>query len=589
MYMNSTQFNSSQDTSLINSSRQSSNSPSTSLSPSNPSSPSNPPSPSLSPSNPASLSLSNSPSEFLQSSQTNSPSINSSNEVSIGEKQNSETTTIPTQPLQNSIREPSNIEPQISVPSNIEPQISDPQISEPQMSDPQVSDPQVSDPSITESSISDSQVSDPSITESSISDPQITEPSLTPSLSEQSIEETQPITPADIEPSSNNSFYDQEIKEQPQQLSEEQTQDKDIPNIDELTPEVQPEITQEEYQQLEEKEKSIRSKILNQPPPCQKKQISPTDPYVEKVQLKTPLLENEQAISNILKTQIPHSFLYFQPLIETRPLEIGSITECENITDTQLTTTNQEELIEAKYKSAGNKTLEEFLQDQIKTPKQSNKFIQLLVNAHLQLLDEIQLLQSTTPPIVHFHITPQTVLYDEINGTPVLTDFRLAFTKTTIESPEESLDLFPIYENNPSWPIEVYLISNLLENPNKSVEELATSFTPFRVENASQSARPINQPPSIETIKNKTPIELKQTYLSWDTYSVNQLIYSFLTSSNIPLNIPFMRTYIDVLSKELTAEPTERSQIPQLQSKIRDIFKAVPKKEYMDFLEVLIQ
>ena len=565
MYMNSTQFNSSQYTSLINSSRQSSNSPS----------------PSLSPSNPASLSLSNSPSEFLQSSQTNSPSINSSNEVSIGEKQNSETTKIPTQSLQNSIREPSNIEPQISVPSNTEPQISEPQISVPSNIESQISEPQMSDP----------QVSDPSITESSISDPQITEPSLTPSLSEQSIEETQPITPADIEPSYNNSFYDQEIKEQPQQLSEEEeeTQDKDIQNIDELTPEVQPEITQEEYQQLEEKEKSIRSKILNQPPPCQKKQISPTDPYVEKVQLKTPLLENEQAISNILKTQIPHSFLYFQPLIETRPLEIGSITECENITDTQLTTTNQEELIEAKYKSAGNKTLEEFLQDQIKTPKQSNKFIQLLVNAHLQLLDEIQLLQSTTPPIVHFHITPQTILYDEINGTPVLTDFRLAFTKTTIESPEESLDLFPIYENNPSWPIEVYLISNLLENPNKSIEELATSFTPFRVEETLQSARPINQPPSIETIKNKTPIELKQTYLSWDTYSVNQLIYSFLTSSNIPLNIPFMRTYIDVLSKELTAEPTERSQIPQLQSKIRDIFKAVPKKEYMDFLEVLIQ
>ena len=553
---------------------------------------------SLSPSNPASLSLSlsNSPSEFIQSSQTNSPSINSSNEVSIGEKQNSETTTIPTQPLQNSIREPSNIEPQISVPSNTEPQISepqvsvpsntetqmsDPQVSEPQVSDPQVSDPQVSDPSITESSISDSQVSDPSITESSISDPQITEPSMTPSLSEQSIEETQPITPADIEHSYNNSFYDQEIKEQPQQLSEEEeeTQDKDIQNIDEPTPEVQTEITQEEYQQLEEKEKSIRSKILNQPPPCQKKQISPTDPYVEKVQLKTPLLENEQAISNILKTQIPQAFLYFQPLIETHPLEIGTITECKNMTDTQLTTTNQEELIEAKYKSAGNKTLEEFLQDQIKTPKQSNKFIQLLVNAHLQLLDEIQLLQSTTPPIVHFHITPQTVLYDETNGTPVLTDFRLAFTKTTIESPEESPDLFPIYENNPSWPIEVFLLSQLNENSNKSIEELATSFN-----------NPTKQSPSsIETIKYKTPLELKQTFLSWDTYSVNQLIYSFLTTANIPLNIPFMRTYIELITKELTAEPSERSQIPQLQSKIRDIFKSVPKKEYMDFLQDLIQ
>jgi hypothetical protein len=49
-----------------------------------------------------------------------------------------------------------------------------------------------------------------------------------------------------------------------------------------------------------------------------------------------------------------------------------------------------------------------------------------------------------------------------------------------------------------------------------------------------------------------------------------------------------MRTYIELIRKELTAEPSERSQIPALQSKIRDIFKAVPKKEYLDFLQELI-
>ena len=396
---------------------------------------------------------------------------------------------------------------------------------------------------------------------------------------------------------SNNSLYDQEPEHLPieqqqepsigeqqepsigeqQEPSIEEQQEPSIEEQQEPSIEEQQqstEITEEEYNQLEEKEKSIRSKILNQPPPCQKKQTSPTDPYVEKVQLKTPLLENERTISNLIKTQIPQAFLYFQPLIETHPLEIGTITECENI-DTQ--TTNQDQLIEAKYKSAGNKSLEEFLQDQIKIPKQSNKFIQLLVNTHLQLLDEIQLLQSTTPPIVHFHITQQTVLYYETNGTPVLTDFRLAFTKTTIENQQESPDLFPMYENNPSWPIEVFLLSHLNDNPQKSIEEIAASFN-----------NPTNKPSSIETIKYKTPLELKQTYLSWDTYSVNQLIYSFLTTANIPLNIPFMRTYIEILSKELTAEPIERTQIPALQSKIREIFKAVPKKEYMDFLQELI-
>ena len=300
--------------------------------------------------------------------------------------------------------------------------------------------------------------------------------------------------------------------------------------------------------------------------------------FVEKVQVKSPLQENEQAISNLLKTQIPQSFLYFQPLIETKPLSIGSIYDCENI---ESTTTNQEELIETKYKSVGDKTLEQFLQDQIKIPKQANKFIQLLVNSHLQLLDSIQLLQSTTPPIVHFHITDQTILYDEINATPVLTDFRLAFTKTTIENPLESDELFPPYENNPSWPIEVFILSRLLEGKQNPIEEIALSFIPV--------LKPNERPPSIETIKNKTPTELKQTYLSWDIYSVNQWIYSFLTNNDIHLNIPFMRTYIELITKELIIEPNERSTIPSLQSKIRDIFKSVPKKEYLEFLEVLIQ
>jgi hypothetical protein len=385
----------------------------------------------------------------------------------------------------------------------------------------------------------------------------------------ESIQESPEITteePQYIQPSS-NALYDNPDERQYIDLPEDAT---------ELNNTSQTEITPEEYQLLDEKEKSIRSKIINQPPPCQKKQTSPTDTYVEKVQLKTPLIENEREISNILKTQIPQAFLYFQPLIETRPLSIGTITECENI-DTTNATTAQEDLIEATYKSAGNKTLEEFLQAQIRTPKQANKFIQLLVNSHLQLLDSVQLLQSTNPPIVHFHITPQTILYDETNGTPVITDFRLAFTKTTIESQEESNDLFPIYENNPSWPIEVFLLSHLIETPEKSIEELAPLFN-----------NPTKQITNIETIKYKGLLDLKQSVLSWDTYSINQLIYSFLTTSKIPFNIPFMRTYIELITKELTAEPNERSQIPSLQSKIRDIFKAVPKKEYLDFLQKLI-
>jgi hypothetical protein len=329
-------------------------------------------------------------------------------------------------------------------------------------------------------------------------------------------------------------------------------------------------ITPEEYAQLEEKEISIRSKIINQPPPCKVNKPTETSTFVEKIQLKTNLTENEQFISNLIKTH-PFGFLYFQPLIEIQPLSIGTIaSECDQ---PDIQSANQNELIEGKYKEVGEQTLEEFLTEQ----KQSNpnSFIQLLIHSHLQLLNSIAILQSLEPPVVHFHITPQTILYDKTNGTPVLTDFRLAFTKKMIETPEESDELFPPFENHPSWPVEVYLLSQMLNPPEN----------PSQVPNPSPNYSPESQ----TALKNKDKEQLKSTYLSWDVYAVNQTIFSFMTNLVPTSNIPFVRTYQELLTKELSAEPTERSSIPSIQTKIRDIFQSVPKKEYLDFLRELQQ
>lgn len=368
------------------------------------------------------------------------------------------------------------------------------------------------------------------------------DPSSYPS-SEQSFE---PSSEQSIDPSSDNSTSE-------------------ISSLYDNTQQTPQEITPEEYEQLNEKEKSVRSKIINQPPPCQKKSQNPNPIFVEKVQLNTPLTQNELFISNLIKTH-PFAYLYFQPLIETYPLTIGSITECDN---PEIQQANQTELIEGKYKEVGNQTLEEFLS--ISRQQNPQNFIQLVVHSHLQLLDSIAILQSLEPPVIHFNITPQTILYDKTNGTPVITDFRIAFTKKTLDTPEESDELFPPYENNPSWPVEVFYLSHLLNST-----EIPPPF---------QS--PTNQPIDTTNIQNKDKQQLKETYQSWDTYAVNQFIYSFMTTQNIPFTIPFMRTYKELLTQELIAEPSSRSTIPTLQSKIKECFKSVPKKEYLHFLEQL--
>jgi hypothetical protein len=395
---------------------------------------------------------------------------------------------------------------------------------------------------------------------SSLSMPEI---SSTDSSSDPSSEQSfNPSSEQSFDPSIDTSS-DPSIDPQSDPSSDNSTSE--ISSLYDNTQQTPQEITPEEYEQLNEKEKSVRSKIINQPPPCQKKSQNPNPIFVEKVQLNTPLTQNELFISNLIKTH-PFAYLYFQPLIETYPLTIGSITECDN---PEIQQANQTELIEGKYKEVGNQTLEEFLS--ISRQQNPQNFIQLVVHSHLQLLDSIAILQSLEPPVIHFNITPQTILYDKTNGTPVITDFRIAFTKKTLDTPEESDELFPPYENNPSWPVEVFYLSHLLNS--------TETPPPFQ--------SPTNQPIDTTNIQNKDKQQLKETYQSWDTYAVNQFIYSFMTTQNIPFTIPFMRTYKELLTQELITEPSSRSTIPTLQSKIKECFKSVPKKEYLHFLEQL--
>ena len=368
-----------------------------------------------------------------------------------------------------------------------------------------------------------------------------------------------------------------QIQEQPPIQEETQTQEQ--PQIQDER-QTQREITQEELQELQERELSLRSKILNQPLPCKKKQTTPTT-YIEKIQVKTPLTDNEATISRQIKEQCKQAFLYFQPLVETSPLQVNTITECEDNSTPNSTPTD--EVIETKYKKTATQPLTQFLQAHIATPKQKNKFIQLLVHTHLQLLHEIQTLQKLDPPIIHFHLTPDTLQYNPIDATPVITDFRLAFTKTTLENPEENKDLFPPYENIPQYPFEVFLLSKLQEDTPMEASSLAPIAEAF--------AQQTNiSPPSI-TPYETTPQEIRTKaiahHLTWDPYAIHQYIYSFMTTHQIPTDRPFMTQYNDLLVSYLTSSPDQRPSIETTKENITNIFKSVPKKDYLVFLASL--
>ena len=366
----------------------------------------------------------------------------------------------------------------------------------------------------------------------------------------------------------NQQENNQQETTQPQQNNQQETAQETIQENQEESPETQDILTQ-----IAEKEKAIRSKILNRQ--CRKKPIIATtaertkEKYTEKVQMKTHLTDTEEAISTILrnhpnKTQV---YLYFQPVIETAALSIGSIT-AENLEDCEspeevTTTTDQKEIIETKYKYLENLTLKTYLTNLQREPTPKNRYLQILATAHLQLLESAELLQSTNPPIVHFNLTPDTILYDRINATPVITDFRIAFTKDALDDENNSAELFPVF-NNPYWAPEINAIAYLIETKPETVTEtndpqINTTLTPF-----------MNRQTK-EVIE-----ELKKTYTLWDIYAINQIILECIPTNTS--SIPFIEKYRELCSQY---PPT----ITTLKQSIETLFQSIPKIEYEQFLQ----
>jgi hypothetical protein len=321
-----------------------------------------------------------------------------------------------------------------------------------------------------------------------------------------------------------------------------------------------PQVSEEDVvRTLYAKEKALRSKILNHPRQCKKKQTTPEEntTYTEKIQMKSPLTETEEKISKLLleNAEKYNTLLYFQPVIETTPLSIGSITsealeDCESPEIEEVTnTTQQNEIIETKYKHLQKLPLTQYLEAQLHVPKQKNIFLTQCVTAHIQLLNSIKILQTITPQIVHFNINPETIMYDKMNATPVITDFRMAFTKEALDNAEEFKELFPVSENE-YWSPEIHEISKLLETQ-ESIEKANV---------------------------------LKQSYATWDVYAVNKLVYLFLTKTLPPESlesVPFMKAYMDILTQ--TNNPKS---ITELITAIEFIFQSVSKSEYETFLHL---
>lgn len=389
-------------------------------------------------------------------------------------------------------------------------------------------------------------------------------------------------------------------------------------------PEELPPLTKMDIQQLRTKEKNIRSMILNKKPQCEIHSEDPQTltpmPYTEKIQIKNELTNAEERITEVLKEHPTlHPFLNFQLPIKSIPISIStidksSIKKCseEDIHELFTIEPTKEPLIQTTYKKIGG-SLFDYLRTSIEKPQY---FLQVLVDSHIHLLNSISKLQ--TIPVNHFHLTEENILYDEINAIPVISDFRMAFTKDELEG-DQTNELFPVYDESLIWSIEIYVLSQLIENTKQEVftqevmegllEQFISSyvFTPFRIEDVkSNRSNPFINENQLQEFHERMKLffgkyinrlhteviaDLKKYAPSWDTFSLSMLYLLFINEihgTSLPQSPSFMEKYKTILINSILSDPDKRPSISFLKESIENTFSNISQQELNEyFINVL--
>ena len=261
--------------------------------------------------------------------------------------------------------------------------------------------------------------------------------------------------------------------------------------------------------------------------------------------------------------------------------------------------TNQE-----NQANKANQSLQDFLRTHKTQIKPKNKFLTLLVSSHIQLLESVKILQTMDPKIIHFNLTDPTIVYDNVNALPVITDFRMAFTTQEIENNETFQSFIPAYEDYPAWPIEIFMLSRLIDAKTETelfTEEIMMNImqefgrTSFITKNQNQfNMNEFNNNISnfLQQFLSKTANEImnmvKQYATSWDTYSISIYMITLINELQIPQSYSFIKKYMETLYKVVLSDPGARPDVNGIIIEITDIFKGIDKQEYYKFVDELI-
>lgn len=232
--------------------------------------------------------------------------------------------------------------------------------------------------------------------------------------------------------------------------------------------------------------------------------------HTKYVQMDSEVLDNEKKISAQIQ-QIPNYHLYFSCILNTEPLELSQIDDnniekCNQKQNQKQNENQNQNLVSITTRTIeSTKTLKEIYTSESESRIESPTTLSNI------LLHEIKLLQ--TKNIVSMNITMDSVVYDDITGIPVLTDWSNAFQYNEEINPDNYF-LPYVYE---SWPIEIYkkqTPEEIDEFLNESI--LKTLTTPEHYQQYEQELKTF--------FSNRTTNDVLKYATTWDIYAVGVIM-----------------------------------------------------------------
>ncbi len=393
----------------------------------------------------------------------------------------------------------------------------------------------------------------------------------------------------------------------PEQLEQSEQLEQPEVQIEEIEqPEVQIEELEQPEVQIEEpeetpilKEETKERELINQGSygciikpqiECDENEYDSKN-YVSKIQEVSFELEKEIKIGEEIQ-KIENYFNNFAPILKSCNVSLNEI-PYDIVNNCKIMKNSLGEKDETKtYVSNKIRYVGKYDLGKIIKMTETKKQLPILLDNHLYLLKSIEKLLTNN--IIHFDLKPNNIIYDEIQGVPIIIDYGLSFNiKNVMDNPDESYyeKYFLTDEFYVFWCVEVFVISQIIYNHkdgNVNKEQL-TSIMNEMIFDEYYSKILTRQ--DIETFKTKYTeyfskyidrpwkdlmIDLlkEDNYKTWDNYALCiSLLFILNNNESLKYN---SEEYVKLIKEIVLSMPGERIGIEETRNRLLEIVHNIP-------------